>query len=401
VTDDNANTKISRRQRARAGLNSLFRVSSLLKLPSNLTLMRRFLALTNWDELHAEVAGELARRIALVGLPNTGKSTLFNTLHGQRLSEVSAEAGTTVTLIRGSFGPFVLIDTPGHLPDVQRAGIEESAVVVLLLDAVRGVRDDDRALLRELQRTGRPLVIALNKIDALRADPDDIAGELAARLGVVDIIPISARNGTNIGEELIPALLDASPDAAMAIGRALPTFRREAANKIVRAATLIGLAAGLEPIPLLDIPILLGNQIRLVLRIAAVYGEPMSARHTRELAMTILGGLGLRYFAEEAAKLVPFGGDIVSGAIAAAGTWAIGQVAIEYFEHDKHISGKELNELFQRNYGRYRAEPLDQQLAAGAGGPADGLAAPLDPSLPAAQRADETADAPAVRPRPE
>jgi small GTP-binding protein len=365
VSDEQKNGKSSRKGRARASARDLFSVAALLKLPGNLATFRRFLVLTKWDDLHAEIAGELSRRVAIVGLANSGKSTLFNTLSGKYASPVSPTEGTTVTLIRGNFGPFVLIDTPGHLPDVQRAGVEESSLAVLLLDATKPVRDDDRRLLRELQKTGRPLIVVLNKLDAVRGDPDDIAGEWAARLGVQDVIPISALSGSNVAEELIPALLEASPEAAMAIGRALPGYRRQAALKLVRTATLIGLAAGMEPIPLIDIPILLGNQIRLVLRIAAVYGEPMSAKHTRELAATILGGLGLRLLAEEVAKLVPVGGDVVSGAIAAAGTWAIGQVAIEYFEQGKQMSAKQLNELFQRYYQRYRTTPPDRQLTPG------------------------------------
>jgi small GTP-binding protein len=365
VSDAQTNGKPRRKGGTRASVRDLFSVSSLLKLPGNLATFRRFLALTKWDDLHAEIAGDLARRVAIVGLANTGKSTLFNTLSGKYASPVSPVEGTTVTLIRGNFGPFTLIDTPGHLPDVQRAGVEESSLAVLLLDATRALRDDDRRLLRELQKTGRPLLVVLNKLDAVRGDPDDVAAEWAARLGVQDVIPISAKEGTNVAEELIPALLEASPEAALAIGRALPAYRRQAAQKLMRTATLIALAAGMEPIPLIDIPILLGNQIRLVLRIAAVYGEPMSARHTRELGTTIIGGLGLRLLAEEAAKLVPVGGDVVSGAIAAAGTWAIGQVAIEYFEQGKTMSAKQLGELFKRYYQRYRTTPPDRQLSAG------------------------------------
>ena len=371
MSDEQKNSKSSRKGRARASARDLFSVAVLLKLPGNLATFRRFLTLTKWDDLHAEIAGELSRRVAIVGLANTGKSTLFNTLSGKYASPVSSTEGTTVTLIRGNFGPFVLIDTPGHLPDVQRAGVEESSLAALLLDATKPVRDDDRRLLRELQKTGRPLIVVLNKVDAVRGDPDEVAGEWAARLGVQDVIPISALSGSNVAEELIPALLEASPEAAMAIGRALPGYRRQAALKLVRTATLIGLAAGMEPIPLIDIPILLGNQIRLVLRIAAVYGEPMSAKHTRELAATILGGLGLRLLAEEVAKLVPVGGDVVSGAIAAAGTWAIGQVAIEYFEQGKQMSAKQLNELFQRYYQRYRTTPPDRQLLTPGDSPGD------------------------------
>lgn len=372
MSKDKIEIKVSRGKRGPSRVQSILSVSTLTKLPANLGLLRRFMALTKWDELHQEIQQDLQRKVAIVGLANTGKSTLFNTLRGQRHSAVSAEEGTTTTLIRGGFGPFTLIDTPGHLPDVQRAGIDEASVVLMLLDASRGIRPDDQALLRDLQRTDKPLVIALNKVDTLRVDPDDVAGELAARLQVTDIIPISARDGTNVGDELVPALLDASPEAAITIGLALPAFRRQAAARIVRNATLVSLAAGLEPIPLVDIPILLGNQIRLVLRIAALYGEPMTAQHTRELGSTIFGGLLLRYLGEQAAKAVPFGGDVVAGAIAAAGTWAIGQVAIEYFENGKQLSREQIKTLFSRYYQRYRTDHLERELMPPSAKPAAG-----------------------------
>src|SRR5262249_45557199 len=125
-------------------------------------------------------------------------------------------------------------------------------------------------------------------------------------------------------------------------------------------------------IPLVDIPILLGNQIRLILRIAAIYGEPMSAQHARELVATIAGGLLLRYLAEEVAKAVPIGGDLISGSIAAAGTWAIGQVAVEYFENGKNLSRSQAAQAFKRFYQRYRQSPSA----------ADDLAVQVLPALP-------------------
>jgi small GTP-binding protein len=353
VSNAKDQNKNGRGQRSRGGLLGGI---SLNSLSTNIDLVRKFMRLTDWKALHDEVQGEMRRTVAIVGMPNTGKSTLFNTLRGRHSSAVSPVAGTTTTPIRGAFGPFNLIDTPGHLRGVQLDAVDESAVVLLLLDASRGLRPEDHDLLHELRRTGKPLVVALNKIDALTRDPDHVAGEYAAQLSVQDIIPISATVGTNVGEELVPALIDASPEAALAIGLALPGYRRTAADRMVRNATLVGLAAGMEPIPLLDIPILLGNQIRLVLRIAAVYGEPMTIQHMRELGTTIAAGLALRYVAEEAAKLVPIGGDLVSGLIAAAGTWAIGQVAIEYFEGGKRLSRRQLNEMFSRYYRRYRQD---------------------------------------------
>lgn len=343
----------------------LLTFSNLTRLPSSLSTMRKFMRAVNWNAAAEEVKGELGHKVTIVGLPNSGKSTLFNTLRGQYLSPVSPEEGTTKALVRGQFGPFELIDTPGHLPDVQQSGLDEAAAVIYLLDASLGIRGRDYQNITELVKNQKPLVVALNKADMLQDAADEAAAEAAARLHVSDVIPISARDGSNIAEELIPFLIEISPEAALTIGRMLPAFRRQAANKLVRTAALVSLAAGLEPIPLIDIPILLGTQMRLVLRIAALYDEPMTAKHVRELVATIVSGLTMRYLAEEAAKAVPFGGDLVSGAIAAAGTWTIGQVAIEYFESGKRFSRQQINDMFLRIYRRYREENVAAKLREG------------------------------------
>jgi len=335
---------------------SLLTIQNLAGIPSNLATLRKFMGAVNWREAQDEVAGELERKVAILGLANSGKSTLFNTLKGKYSSPVSEQAGTTTTLVRGVFGPFALIDTPGHLPDLQDQAVEESSVVIYLLDAAQGLRPRDMDLIQRLRESEKPLVVALNKCDLLRESADEAAARAAARLHLKDIVPISAQTGDNVAEELIPALIEVSPEAALVIGRELPEYRHSAAARIVRSSTMVSLVAGLEPIPLIDIPILLSNQVHMLLRIAAVYGEPMSSQHVRELLVTVGGGLALRYIAEEAAKVMPFGGDLVSGAIAAAGTWAMGQVAIEYFEHGKRLSGRQINDMFGRYYRRYREE---------------------------------------------
>lgn len=342
-------------------------VSALKNLPSNITMVRSFMKAVNWKEAQGEVLEGLNHTIVIVGQPNTGKSTLFNTLKGQQLSPVSPEAGTTRSLVRTDFGPFTLIDTPGHLPDLTESGINEATVIVLLIDATRGLQDKDRELFAAIQKTKKPIIVAVNKVDALQGGEwgDRLANEIAVMLETPGVIPISAKTGKNLAEELIPAMIEASPEAALVIGRELPTYRREAAQRIIRNATLVSLAAGVEPIPLVDIPILLGTQIRLVLRLAALYGEQMDTadamKHARELVVTVAGGAGMRYLAEQAAKAVPFGGDFVAGAIAGAGTWAIGQVALEYYEGGKRINPNRLRDQYSDFYRRFRKQRSSEE----------------------------------------
>ena len=343
-------------------------INALLNLPSNIGLIRSFMKALNWNEAQGEVLEGLKSTVVIVGLPNTGKSTLFNYLKGQQLSPVSPEAGTTRTLVRTDFGPFTLIDTPGHLPELMESGMDLASVIVFLIDGTKGLQSEDRELYETIKKLNKPTIIGVNKVDALSGEMsgDKLANEVALSLGVAGVIPVSGRTGVNIAEELIPAMIDASPEAALVIGRELPAYRRNAAQRIIRNATLISLAAGLEPFPLVDIPILLGNQIRLVLRLAALYGEPVDSanttRHLRELLAVMAGGLGLRYLAEQAAKAVPFGGDFISGAIAGAGTWAMGQAVLEYYESGKNISPQRLRMLYHDFYSRYRRQQAAQEL---------------------------------------
>jgi len=342
--------------------------TGILKSLPNLPTIQTFMKALNWKQAQGEVLQNLKSKVVIVGQPNTGKSTLFNTIKGEKLSPVSTEAGTTRALVRSDFGPFTLIDTPGHLPDVMKSGMTEASIIVFLIDATKGLRAEDRQLYENIKKLQKPTIIAVNKVDTLKGGEagDQLATEVAAMLGVLGVIPLSARTGENIAEELIPAMIEASPEAALVIGHELPAFRREAAQKIIRTATLVSLAAGLQPIPLIDIPILLGTQIRLVLRLAALYGEPLDSadalKHVRELTATMVGGLGLRFLAEQAAKAVPFGGDVVAGVIAGGATWSIGQVALEYYEGEKQISLRRLRQLYGDFYHRFRKDNAAEEL---------------------------------------
>jgi small GTP-binding protein len=335
-------------------------IDTLTSLPANIGMVRSFMKAVNWKLAQEEVLEGLSNTVVIVGQPNTGKSTLFNQLKGQQISEVSPQAGTTKTLIRTDFGPFTLIDTPGHLPDVMETGMNEASLIVFIVDGSKGLQPDDRNLLMMIKKLAKPTIVVVNKIDTLKntGEGDELANQVAMRLGMPGVIPISARVGTNITEELVPAMISASPEAALVIGRELPEFRREAARRIIRNATLVSLAAGLEPIPLVDIPILIGTQVRLVLRLAALYGEPIDSadavKHARELVITMISGLGMRYLAEQVAKAVPFGGDVVAGAIAGAATWSIGEVAIQYYEGGKRFDTGRIRSMTDSFYKLFR-----------------------------------------------
>ncbi|HKV59168.1 MAG TPA: GTP-binding protein, partial [Ktedonobacteraceae bacterium] len=360
-------------------------LATLKSLPTSISSMRSFMNAMNLKHAQGEVLEGLKHTVVIVGQANSGKSSLFNMLKGEQISPVSAEEGTTRTLVRADFGPFTLIDTPGHLPERMEEGMEEATVIVLLIDATKGLQDKDRDLYGAIKKLNKPTIIAVNKVDTLKGRDagDELANEIAVQLETPGIIPVSARTGENIAGELIPAMIEASPDAALVIGRELPAFRRASAQRIIRNATLASLVVGLEPIPLIDIPILLGTQIRLVLRLGALYGEEMDStkamKHARELLITIAGGAGMRILAEQAAKAVPIGGDFVAGAIAGAATYSIGQVALEYYDGGKRISPSRLRDLYSTFYQRFRNQRSTEDWKRYA---LNGVDAPLEIDMP-------------------
>ena len=136
------------------------------------------------------------------------------------------------------------------------------------------------------------------------------------RLGV-PVIAISAKKGTNVGETVAARAGRCAARSRRGDGAQPARFPAHGGIGSIRNAMLINGGIGAEPIPFIDLPLLLANQARMVLRIAAIYGEPFTANHARELISTIAGGVALRYLAQEAAKVVPVGGSAVAAGVAA------------------------------------------------------------------------------------
>ena len=338
-------------------------------LPLIIEDIRALLEAIDLQGMYQGVSQEAGARLAIVGPVNSGKSTLFNLLQGREISQVSPIPGTTKEVIREELGPFMLMDTPGFgeaggadRASIALRGAAEAAAVLVVFDAAAGLRSSDVQLLDAIQQLGKPVVVAANKIDLVGRDAAAVEADMAGRLGV-PVIAVSAKKGTNVGERLMPALLDALPEIAVAVGRQLPAFRREAAKKVIRNSVLLNAGVGGVPIPLIDIPILLANQARMVLRIAAIYGEPFSAKHAKELIATMAGGLGLRFLAQEVAKVVPVAGWAVAGGIAAVGTWGIGQVAMQYFESGKRMDRRQLRHVYKNllNSEQVRLQGVPEQ----------------------------------------
>jgi GTP-binding protein len=169
--------------------------------------------------------------LAIVGRPNVGKSTLFNRLIGSRRAIVGDEPGITRDRIYGEtiwqHRKLRIVDTGGIVPDDKalipseifrqaRVALEESDAIVMVVDARTELASPDLELARLLQRLGKPLFLAVNKVDSLK---QEAAAENFRTLGISELYPISAEHGTGAAELLegvlavVPAVTDADdPD---------------------------------------------------------------------------------------------------------------------------------------------------------------------------------------------
>ena len=157
--------------------------------------------------------GARAGFVALIGVPNAGKSTLLNSLVGTKVSIVSRKVQTTRALVRGivieGTAQIVLVDTPGIFAPKRRldramvhsawSGAADADAVCLLVDARKGVDAEVEAVLARLKDVRRPRILILNKIDLI---PRERLLELAAKLN--GLIPfeqtfmVSALNGDGV-----------------------------------------------------------------------------------------------------------------------------------------------------------------------------------------------------------
>jgi GTP-binding protein Era len=169
----------------------------------------------------AEDESPRAGRCAIVGRPNVGKSTLLNALVGQKLAITTSRPGTTRSLLLGvhaSASPrtqIAFVDTPGmglsksvlhaSLSQTAKAGLSDADVVLLVTDAVpktpeAELHEGDLAVLAAARETGRPIVVAVNKVDTVAPRPRllPVIEKWSAQAGVSAVVPISATKRDNL-----------------------------------------------------------------------------------------------------------------------------------------------------------------------------------------------------------
>lgn len=193
--------------------------------------------------------------VAIVGRPNVGKSTLFNRLAGQPLAIVSDVPGTTRDRVTATVpfrdGSLILVDTGGietapasSLWEQVRAqvevALEESDAIIFLTDVVDGVTPSDIAIAQSLRERGKPIALAVNKVDNPRRELD--ATEFYA-MGLGDPLPISAYHNLGVRDllsrldELLPEPADDEEDE---VGLRLAIVGRPNVGKSMLLNSILG-----------------------------------------------------------------------------------------------------------------------------------------------------------------
>jgi uncharacterized protein (DUF697 family) len=242
------------------------------------------------------------------------------------------------------FRPIVLAGAPGPAKDLREplvaggdpqavrdlSGNEVSAYDIegagLLLYAVEGGKTtpEDEEILRLAERKGVeavcvvsgggpapidvPYVLATNVVQISQGAPVSIAA-------VAELIAARADERAYMWAARLPALREAVVDHTIA--------------KFARQNGILGVAIF---IPGADMPVLTLNQIRMIFRIAAAYGEEIDRDRALEILAVIGAGFGFRAFAREAMAFVPGVGWAIKGGVAYVGTRALGKAAVAYFE---------------------------------------------------------------------
>ena len=194
--------------------------------PSELEGARPAEGATEIEEWHQPAEEGAAPRVALVGRPNAGKSTLFNRLIGEERSIVHDMPGTTRdsidTVITTDEGPLCFVDTAGmRRPSRTDRGVEtystlralealdRSDIALLVIDATVGATHQDQRLAERINAAGCPSVIVLNKWDLVAtSDREDLlagVGERLAFLGTAPVLRVSATSGRGV-HKILPAL---------------------------------------------------------------------------------------------------------------------------------------------------------------------------------------------------
>jgi small GTP-binding protein len=340
--------------------------------------------------------------VAVYGIVNAGKSSLLNALAKREVAHAGPIGGTTTAVasaawreVMAEVGPFAvrLIDTPGLEEVGDRARSDLAAEAALRADLIVFVAAEDltataHAALVALREAGKPILVALNKMDLLEPDEQEqVLSSVRARLDTIvpaeDVIPVSAapivrervlepdgrvrievRRGEPrialLEERLLAGIAASALDlkelstASHTVEQHLSDREADRAARRARAeraaseiAGVQAIAMAVNPVPLIDLVSSSGSLLLMARRVAEAYGETLSAETAQGLARELMRGSRIVFWGSLTAvgiggalKLVPGLGQVAGGLAQAAAAGyilrVIGAALVDYYDqgHD-------------------------------------------------------------------
>jgi uncharacterized protein (DUF697 family) len=303
-----------------------------------------------------------APRIAALGMPSSGRSSLLRALIGRDPARdpLHADHGTWVKIAHEAVRiDWLEIDVAGEKARERwQAALAEAVPDVVLvtlepnnLPNARDILAHVKSLVPDVPEGTDPLrvFVLLTHADLIGNGEADVEAARAGLESTVDAMglrtdppmAVSAISGEGLdalSEALVLALPeDARFEAARALVRASEA-RVRIGTEIVQGCTAVSVTVGLTPIPFSDMIVLGPLQAMMVSSLAHLSGRDWGKKTIAEWvgSLGLVGGLGmgLRYSAQTLAKVLPGAGSLVSAGVAGAGTTAMGQSAIKYFLRD-------------------------------------------------------------------
>lgn len=179
--------------------------------------------------------------MTIVGRPNAGKSTLLNAFLGEKVSIVSSKPQTTRNVVRGvkntEDAQIIFIDTPGvhqrkgllneYMVNVALDSMRDVDAILYIVEATRPFTEDDRFIIRGLERAGAPVVLAINKVDVVDKEVLlPLIDEYSKLYPFKEIVPISALKGDGV-ERLAGVVSELLPEGPEYFPRDMVTDQPE------------------------------------------------------------------------------------------------------------------------------------------------------------------------------
>lgn len=241
---------------------------------------------------------------------------------------VTPEAGAIAARIREAGIPVMVATT---LPELVSATAREAGYPIPEGDLLSPELKDGSVLMLaqplEITKEDADRTVSYTEFDGtdpFSLEPYALTEEFAADLS------------RKMGEWVVAAF----KQKRLAFAQAFDFIRRPLSSESVRATSIQNAGVGLVVvIPGADMPIMTLNQAKMILQIAAAYGQPLTAERVKELAAVVGGAFACRTVARQLVGVVPALGWAIKAAIGYSGTTAMGYAAIEYFEHGGNMAG--------------------------------------------------------------